>query len=150
MNANIDLEVLEMRAQMWGSFLLFCQTFYPLVTGRPFVISSPIGRESHFITIAKELTLASKLQTLNLLINVPPGSGKSTLIALWVAWTMSRYPDSQYLYISYGFELAAKHTEFIRRVIQCPMYQKLFIALKSKGFSDEQALLLLQAFGAKE
>lgn len=126
MNENIDLEVLEMRAQAWGSFLLFCQIFYPLVTGRPFVISAPIGRESHFITIARELTLCSRLQLLNLLINVPPGSGKSTLIAMWVAWTMSRFPDSQYLYISYGFELAAKHTEFIRRIIQCPTYQKLF------------------------
>lgn len=126
MNETIDLEALEFRAQLWGSFILFCQTFYPLVTGRPFVLSSPTGRESHFITIAKELTLASRLETLNLLINVPPGSGKSTLLALWVAWTMSRYPDSQYLYISYGFELAAKHTEFIRRILQCPLYGKLF------------------------
>ena len=121
-----DVEILEFQAQLHGSFLLFCSVFYPLVTGRPFVISSPIGRESHFVTIARELTLCSKLQLLSLLINVPPGSGKSTLIALWVAWTMSKYPDSQYLYISYGFELAAKHTEFIRRVIQCPLYQKLF------------------------
>ncbi len=126
MKESIDLEVLELRAQFWGSFLLFCQAFYPEVTGRPFVISSPAGRESHFITIARELTLASKMEVLNLLINVPPGSGKSTLIALWVAWTMSRYPDSQYLYISYGFELAAKHTEFIRRIIQCPLYSRLF------------------------
>lgn len=123
---SFDLELLEMRAQFWGSFLLFCQTFYPLVTGRPFVISVPVGRESHFITIAKELTLASRLEVINLLINVPPGSGKSTLVALWVAWTMSRYPDSQYLYISYGFELAVKHTEFIRRIIQCPYYAKVF------------------------
>ena len=100
-----NVEILEFQAQLHGSFLLFCSVFYPLVTGRPFVISSPVGRESHFITIARELTLCSKLQLLSLLINVPPGSGKSTLIALWVAWTMSKYPDSQYLYISYGFEL---------------------------------------------
>lgn len=125
-STNHDPETIEFQAQLWGSFLLFCGVFYPLVTGRPFVISSPVGRESHFITIARELTLCSKLQLLNLLINVPPGSGKSTLIALWVAWTMSRYPDSQYLYISYGFELAAKHTEFIRRIIQLPLYGKLF------------------------
>ncbi len=125
-STSFDIETLELRAQLWGSFLLFCQTFYPLITGRPFVLSIPLGRESHFITIARELTLASKLEVLNLLINVPPGSGKSTLIALWVAWTMSRFPDSQYLYISYGFELAVKHTEFIRRVIQCPLYAKLF------------------------
>ena len=39
---------------------------------------------------------------------------------------MSEFPDSQYLYVSYGHDLASKHTEFIRRIIQCPDYQELF------------------------
>ena len=116
----------EVRAEIWGSFIKFCQIFFPLVTGREFAISNPACRESHFITIAKELTLTKRLQVPSLLINVPPGSGKSTLLALWVAWTMSEFPNSQYLYISYGHELAAKHTEFIRRVISCPYYAALF------------------------
>ncbi|MCW1908586.1 MAG: hypothetical protein KIH63_004565 [Candidatus Saccharibacteria bacterium] len=124
MQKTIDVD--EIKAQLWGSFLLFCQVFFPLVTGREFRISSPTCRESHFITIAKELTQIKRLQTTSELINVPPGSGKSTLLALWVAWTMSEFPHSQYLYISYGHELAAKHTEFIRRIIQCPYYQDLF------------------------
>ena len=124
--ANVWQDAEELKCQLWGSFLLFCRTFFPLVTGREFLISKPIGRESHFITIARELTKAARLQTTSLLINVPPGSGKSSLLALWVAWTMSRYPDSQYLYIGYGHELAAKHTEFIRRIIQCSHYRTLF------------------------
>jgi predicted phage terminase large subunit-like protein len=148
-----DVEILEFKAQLWGSFLLFCKTFYPLVTGRPFVISSPVGRESHFITVSRELTLAKKMQVVSLLINIPPGSGKSTLIAMWVAWTLSEFPDSQYLYISYGFELAAKHCEFIRRIISCPMYAKLFNVhirhdMKAKDHFMTTAGGSIKAFGA--
>lgn len=124
MNENIDNN--ELKAKLWGSFILFCQTFFPLVTGREFKLSSPMCRESHFITVARELTLVARMQTSSLLITIPPGSGKSTILCLWIAWCMSRYPNSQFLYISYGFELAAKHTEFIRRVMSCPHYIALF------------------------
>jgi hypothetical protein len=119
-------KALELKYALWGSFTLFCKTFFPLVTGRDFKLSSPVSRESHFTTIAKELTLVARMQSPSLLINVPPGSGKSTMLAMWVACTMSEYPDSQKHNISYGHELAAKHTEFIRRIIQCPHYQALF------------------------
>lgn len=128
MDATLELEIEELKAELFGSFLLFVQTFFPLVTGREFYISHPIGRESHFITIAKALTKAARLdpEYLRLLINVAPGSGKSALVSMWVAWTMAKYPDSQYLYISYSHDLAAKHTEFIRKVIQCRYYAELF------------------------
>lgn len=116
----------ELKAQLWGSFLLFVQTFFPLVTGRPFHLSRPICRESHFVTVARELTLAARLQINSVIINMPPGYGKSVLVSMWVAWTLSKFPDSQYLYISYGKHLAAKHTEFIRRVIMCQQYRSLF------------------------
>lgn len=123
-NESINPDIL--RAELWGSFLKFCQVFYPLVTGRPFHLSSPLGRESHFITIARELTNVKKLNTNSLLINVPPGHGKSVLICMWIAWTLSEFPDSQYLYISYGHELAAKHTEFVRRIVGLQKYGALF------------------------
>lgn len=115
-----------LKAQLCGSFILFCQTFFPLVTGREFKISSPICRESHFITIARELTLVARMQSPSLLITIPPGSGKSTILCLWIAWCMAKYPNSQFLYISYGFELATKHTEFIRRIMTCPHYIAMF------------------------
>lgn len=116
----------EVRAQLWGSFFAFVQVFFPLVTGRPFTISNPLGRESHFITLSRELTKVFRLETNSLLINISPGSGKSTLMCAWVAWTLSKYPDSQYLYISYGHELASKHTEFIRRIVSNSYYRDLF------------------------
>ena len=116
----------EQKEMLWGSFLLFTRTFFPFVTGREFVISNPDGRESHYITIARELSLAARMQNPSLIINVPPGHGKSVLLSMWVAWTLSKYPDSQYLYISYGKTLATKHTSFIKNIISSPHYRAIF------------------------
>src|SRR5277367_1177668 len=116
----------KIKEEFWGSFLLFTQTFFPYASGREFVISRPIGRESHFITIARELTLCARGQNTSLIINVPPGHGKSVMLSMWVAWTLSKYTNSQYLYISYGKTLATKHTEFIKRIISCKEYRDVF------------------------
>jgi hypothetical protein len=116
----------ELRADLRGSFLLFKQTFFPLVTGRQYVISCPVGREAIQITLSRALTKVFRLEVLSEVINVPPGSGKSSDVSMWIAWTLASYPISQYLYISYGFELAAKHTAFTKRIIETPHYKELF------------------------
>ena len=118
----------QLASELRSSLLEFTKFFYPLLTGRQFIVSQPVGRESHHITISKALTQASRLEIHNhrLLINISPGSGKSTMLAMWVAWTLSKWPDSRYLYISYSKVLAAKHTETIKRIIQLPHYDFLF------------------------
>lgn len=123
---NLDKE--QTAAELKGSLLRFTQVFYKILTGRDFIVSNPLGRESHFITISKALTQAARLEIpeQRLIINTPPGSGKSTLVSMWIAWTLAQYPDSRYLYISYSKVLAAKHTETIKRIIQLPQYNYLF------------------------
>ena len=121
---TIDLDGL--RTDLLSDFLLFLRTFFKIITGREFYISRPLGRESHFVTVARELTLCAKLQTTSLLINMPPGYSKSTMVSYWTAWTLAMYPDSQYLYISYGHDLASKHTEMIKRIVSCNEYKALF------------------------
>lgn len=125
---KIDHDKIELASQLQGSFLEFTRVFFELVTGRTFIVSQPVGRESHHITISKALTRLSRLQvdSHRLLINVPPGHGKSLMVSMWVAWTMSMYPDSNYLYISYSKTLATKHTEFIRRIMSSAHYKWLF------------------------
>lgn len=124
----IDQDKEALASELRGSLLRFTQFFYPLLTSRTFILSNPPGRESHFITIAKALTQASRLEIpqQRLIINTPPGSGKSTMLVMWVAWTLAQYPDSRYLYISYSKVLAAKHTETVKRIIQLPHYNYLF------------------------
>jgi predicted phage terminase large subunit-like protein len=125
---KIDVDHEELVSVLKGSFFEFIQVFYPLLTGRDFLVSNPIGRESHQIIIARELTRAFRLQipSQRLMINVSPGSGKSTLVSMWVAWTMAQYPDSRFLYLSYSKDLSSKHTETIKRIIQLRHYRELF------------------------
>ena len=118
----------QLASELRSSLLRFTQFFYPLLTGREFILSQPVGRESHHVTICRALTQAARLEIPNyrMLINVSPGSGKSTLLSMWIAWTLAKYPDSRFLYISYSKVLAAKHTETIKRIIQLPNYGYLF------------------------
>jgi hypothetical protein len=146
-------KLMQDRAELWGSFLFFCETFFPLVTGRPFIISAPTARESHHVTIARELTKCARLETRSLLINVPPGYGKSVMLSMFVAWVMSRWPDSNHLYIAYGHELAAKHTAFIKKIMENSVYQYTFdIKIrhdsKAKDFFQTTAGGIIRAFGS--
>jgi phage terminase large subunit-like protein len=141
------------RDKLLDNFLLFTQTFFPYITGRSFLIPYPPGRESHFITIARELTAVANMETTSLLINVPPGHGKSALVSMWTAWTMAKYPNSQYLYISYAHELAKKHTEFIKRIMTTVYYRDLFGVQirsdsKAKDFFQTTAGGSIRAFGS--
>ena len=122
------MEKERLAATLKGSFIEFIRTFYPLLYGREFIISRPISREPHVITICRALTQAFRLEipSQRLMIAVPPGHGKSTLLCFWTAWTMAHYPDSKYMYISYSKSLAAKHTETIKRIVQLAHYKYLF------------------------
>ncbi len=124
----IDLDREQMASELRGSLLTFCKYFYPILTGRDFIVSNPLGRESHHITICRELTRAFRLELIDgrLDINTPPGSGKSTIVALYVAWCFAHFADCRFLYLSYSKALAAKHTETIKRIIQLPHYRYLF------------------------
>lgn len=152
---KIDLDKEELASQLQGSLLEFCKVFYPLLTGRQFIIPVPLGRESHAVTISRALTRAARLQipSQRLVINVPPGHGKSLFVCMWVAWTLSMYPDSRYLYISYSKSLAAKHTEVIKRIISLRHYQYLFDVSvrydsKAKEFFQTNQGGAIAAFGS--
>lgn len=126
-------------SDLQSSFLLFIKTFYPLLTGRQFLISSPISREPHVITVCRELVKCANLESLRTIVNIPPGHGKSTMLAFWVAWCFSKYADCRFLYISYAQTLAATHTDTIRRIMMMREYRDLFgIELRSDSKAKDK------------
>jgi hypothetical protein len=116
----------DQRYALLGSLLLFTRFFFKLRTNREFHIQEPVAREPRQITICRELTNVLLGETANLLINIHPGSSKSELCIHFVAWALARYPDCNFLYISYSKELAEKHTHTIKRILELPAYQQLF------------------------
>lgn len=125
---TIDFFKEEEAAKLRGSLLEFTRFFLKHMTSRDFILSNPIGRESHQITICRELVSLTRLNSeMNrLAIHVPPGYGKTLLVCMWIAWCYTHYPDSNFLYISYSHTLAAKHTSFIKNLMSCEMYRYLF------------------------
>lgn len=123
---QLKLQNAELAAKLKGSLLLFIQAFFPILTGREFIISRPIGRESHFITICRALTKCTRLQSLRLLVNVPPGHGKSVIVSFWIAWCLAKWPDCNFLYISYSKTLASSHTDTVKRIMSLNQYKVLF------------------------
>lgn len=131
-------DFLKTKALLLGSYLTFVRVFFELKTGRKFLLSDPIGRESHFISIAKNLRRVFDGQSTRLIINVPPGHSKTTMLCYFIAWCYANYPDCNFIYVSYSHELAEKATGLIKEIISMPLYKKYFDArisdsVKSRG-----------------
>jgi hypothetical protein len=125
----------ELRAQLLGSLLLFTQTFFKLRTGREYQVSSPIGRESHHVQICRKLVQVFRGEITKLRIHVPPRYGKTELLISFVCWALAYYPDSNFLYVSYGQRLAKKQTQTIRNIAMLMQYKTLFGVNISPGSS---------------
>lgn len=119
-------EIARLRAEHFSSLLTFTRTFFKLRTGRTFDLSDPPGRESHYITISRALERALNGECNRLIINVPPRYGKTELVIHFIAWAMARYPDSNFLYVSYSHSLAKKQTQTIRDIISLSYFKSLF------------------------
>lgn len=123
----MDATTLEKeRTRLLSSLIEFTQDFYFLRTGRRFELSQPDGRESHYLTICRELIKVVQGETKRLIINVPPRYGKSELLIHFVAWAAAMFQDSNFIYVSYGQMLAQKQTETIRQIMQMQEYQAIF------------------------
>lgn len=125
---KIDFDKEETRARLKGSLLSFMQFFYKYLTRRDFIVSQPLGREPLQITLCKELTalFRNQYKSPRLAINLPPGHGKTLHVCMWIAWCYTHFPDCNFIYTSYGHDLAAKHTSFIKQIMSSAMYRFLF------------------------
>lgn len=119
-------ELLQLRAELQGSLLLYIKTFFKILTGRDFIVDLPAGREAHVITVCRALTDFFYLKTRFLKINIPPGHYKSTLVSFFLTWAYTHYNDCNNVYISNSLSLAQTHTSIIRAIMQLPEYYELF------------------------
>lgn len=125
---KLDLKQEEIAWRLRGSLQEFTKFFTKHITNRDYIESNPLGRESHQITICRELTSMTRMEhpDENLLINVEPGSGKSLQICMWIAWCYTHNPQCNFIYVSHSQTLAAEQTAFIRLIMSSQMYNHLF------------------------
>ncbi len=125
------------KEELSRSLLKFIQRFYYLRTGRRFDLSSPEGRESHYITICKALIRVMKGECKRLVINVPPRYGNTEILIHFIAWAMAQFADSNFLYVSYSLGLAKKQTKTIRQIMSMNEYRDTFGVIMSDDSSAQ-------------
>lgn len=70
-------------------------------------------------------------QTKRLIINIPPRYSKTELAVVnFIAWTLGRVPDAEFIHASYSATLAANNSVQIRNLVQHEDYAAIFPAVK--------------------
>lgn len=111
------------RALLRRSFDDFVIWAWPLVTGgtyRPNRITS---------AIIAALQRVGEGEINRLVINCPPGCGKSTCLVLFHAWRLARDPSWRALTASHEENLASTTSRRVRRLITSAEYQRMFSAV---------------------
>lgn len=148
-------EHLSICYELHQSFLMFVKFFFKELTQNDFIIHKPLARRSHVEIIIEALERCENLSILNLVINLPPGHGKSTLVCFWIAWILAKYPDTEHLYISNSKHLARKHTSLIKDILELKSYQLIFDvhierSASAKSFFKTTKGGVVAAFGSKQ
>ncbi|MCI5049569.1 MAG: hypothetical protein MRY32_04480 [Rickettsiales bacterium] len=81
----------------------------------------------HIELISEYLKAIEQGQITRLIINLPPRSLKSTMISVaWPAWLLAHNPSMQIMAASYSQQLADKHSQDCRMIVQSEAYQRCF------------------------
>jgi len=120
MNNLTENQIIDYKVMLLSNFEIFCKEFFPKVEGYPFKIEQPSSRPSHHRIIINELQKCQLGLNPKLLINCPPGANKTTLLVLWVAWCLARYPSSRFIYASYSLRIAEGPAQKIRSILSLP------------------------------
>lgn len=104
-------------------FSFVWKTFVTLHTGQ----GDPFVPAWHVRAMCFELDNLLSGENTRLVINVPPRHLKSITVAVaFVAYVLGKRPEAKIIVASYGLDLARKHSEDCRRVMQADWYKRAF------------------------
>jgi len=101
----------------------FIKQAWPIVEGKTVFIDS-----WHIQAICEHLEACFYRDIKNLLINVPPRTGKTFLISVaFPAWVWLHNPEEKFMYASYAANLGLEHSLKCRRLIESDWYRKHWV-----------------------
>ena len=115
------VERLAARLVLEDDLLAFTRYFFKARFAQDFLVNW------HHGAICEHLQAVEDGQIRNLIINLPPGGGKTELVGIsWPARAIARNPLSRFLMLSYSDELVALNSQTCRNLIQLEEYQELW------------------------
>lgn len=115
-----DPDVVALRNTLESSFHAFVQWSWPAIEAGHFI------NNWHIEALCKHLELAAEFKISNLIINIPPGTMKSTILSMFNAWVWTRDPSLRFLCLSGSLGLAIKDSNRCKRIVESAEYQRLW------------------------
>lgn len=143
----IDAELAARDAETLSkSFRAFIEAAWPIVVpGSPFIP----GR--HIDAIAEHMQALADRDIINLIVNVPPRSGKSTLISnMWPCWQWTRMPTERYLFGSYSLDLARDDSNRCRTIIKSEWFRARWPHIEIREDNDSKGLFENTLMGRRQ
>ena len=116
------------------SFSDFVAWAWPLITGLRYVPNA-IAEQ-----IISTLQRVGDGELTRVLIACPPGVGKSTLLACYASWRFARNPAHRAIHGGHGFDLAAKESRRVRRLVEGAAYRSLFPEVQLRADENTAAM----------
>lgn len=115
------------------SFFRFVQEFWPVIIPENPVWNWHIKYLCAELQEISKYVVARKPKPYDLLINIPPGTTKSTIVTqMWNAWLWTQDPTLRLISSSYEIGLSLRHAVKTRDIINSPKYRRLFPHIKTK------------------
>lgn len=121
------------RKELEGSFRAFITYFFPLYENVNFIF------KEHHLEIIKKLEDVYNGKCKRLIINIPPGYGKTELVViLFCAWCFAKTKDSRFLHLSYTSDLTAANSVKIKDILKTKEFQELWPMPFSKEINGKE------------
>lgn len=130
MNSKVNTSLLEMqleRERCEREHLFFTRRFFLPRMGFKF----SVNWHHEYIAWAIDEVIAGRIK--NLVINVPPGSGKTELLTNLIARGMARVARSRFLYLSFSQSLVEDVAATARNIVKSEDFQSLWPVKISKS-----------------
>ena len=101
--------------------------------------NSKIILKPFHIQVCEALIRVYEGETKNLIINMPPRSGKTEILNTFSEWTLTKHPNSKNIMTSYSDTLVTNNSQSIRDMIASKEHQELF-AIETKKDSTAKKL----------
>ena len=115
-------EKFELAKKLLLSFEEYVKWIHPIAQGAEYDMTpSHIKMCEAFQRFAE-----CKNEKRNLLINCPPGTGKSLLLQYFITWCFARNKNNMFCYVAYGERLIKKLSKESRNLMMLPEWEELF------------------------
>lgn len=110
-----------------SSFFEFEKEFWDIIIPDKPVWNWHIEKIAHEIQVASERVIRNEPKLYDLLINIPPGTTKSTSCSVMKqAWVWTKMPSAKFICASFAFSLAMDLARKHRDLVESPKYRAVF------------------------